>query len=468
MQNYNIDNFNKLVKKIEVYFAENTLDTTPVVNYLNAKELAKEIDFNFGDEQTRTIDQLINDYLKFAVRTTHPNYNNQLNGGFTEEGLIGEVLSYITDTSMSTFEISPMATIIENSLISYLNTLIGFRNSTEEADGIMLTGGSNANMMAIHLARHKYNPKIKYEGMGIQKLHIYVSAEAHYSFQKAVLLLGMGLDSLIAVKSDKEGRMSPLDLETKIKKSIEMGAKPLLIASTAGTTVFGAFDPIENIQKIANQYSAWHHVDGAWGGAALFSEKLKNKLKGLSSADSFTFDAHKLLGTGLVTSFFLTAHKDLLEQANSAGGQEYLFHQSENSDYDLGKKSLQCGRKADSLKLWILLGNRGLKAISSLVEGQFEKAAYFSNQVRCNPQFKLIHNPESLNVCFQVIPKDKNIDINDYNVDLRFRLTKEGEFMVNYSVLNDGTAFFRFVFSNNMTENSDSDKFLAKLSQMIG
>src|SRR5690606_10234767 len=112
-----------------------------------------------------------------------------------------------------------------------------------------------------------------------------------------------------------------------------------------------------------------------------------------------TWDAHKLMGTGLITSFFLTKHKGILNQANSGGGKKYLFHENENGEYDSGLQSLQCGRKVDCLKLWFTWQYLGDEGFKQLVEGQYAKALYFYEKLTTNSNFKVLHKPTYLNVC---------------------------------------------------------------------
>jgi len=308
--------------------------------------------------------------------------------------------------------------------------------------------------MAIHCARQKKYPESKFKGNMGKDFCIYVSKEAHYSHKKAMMLMGLGLDNLIQVEADELGKMNPVDLKTKIQKNLDEGRTPLMICSTAGTTVLGAFDPIEKINSIAKEFKLWHHIDGAWGGAVMFSSKYNALLKGCENADSFTFDAHKLMGAGLITSFFLTKHSEILKEANGGGGSHYIFHEYENAEFDTGKKSLQCGRKVDSLKFWLLWKSKGHSGFEKFIHDQYEKQNFFLSLIKENPRLKLIQEPEFLNVCFQVIPKTDR-DINKFNFDLRFKLVKTGKMLTNFSSFADGTIFFRHVFANNLTTKED-------------
>ncbi len=449
---------------IDQYLSEHNDPETPVVNYHKATDLKEILNLGLKDESAdyNEILEEIKKYLKYSVRVGHPQFNNQLMGGFHFEAFVGELISFLGNATMATFEVAPVASLMESKLVDELNEKIGFSGG----DGIMLTGGSNANMMAIHCARQRKFPQTKMQGNGAHQMCVYVSKEAHYSHKKAMMLMGMGLDNLIVVEADELGRMKASDLKVKVEASISQGKTPLLVCSTAGTTVLGAFDPIEEVNIIAKEFDLWHHIDGAWGGAVMFSEKYNHLLKGSDQADSLTFDAHKLMGSGLITSFFLTKHTEALAESNSGGGSHYIFHDYENTEFDTGKKSLQCGRKVDSLKFWLMWKAQGHKGFEKFVNSQYEKQNYLVSLIKENPRLKLIQEPEYLNVCFQVLPTDKSIDVNKYNYDLRFRLVKEGKMLTNYSSFEDGTVFFRHVFANNTTQTSDLDNLINHLLEL--
>lgn len=424
-----------------------------VLNYMPAESLYKELDLNITDEKASNRELIadIKKYLKYSPNTRHPKYNNQLNAGSSDEAIIAELITMLTNTTMATYEVSPVATMIEKELVSQLNKKIGF----VDGDGIMLTGGSNANLMAIHLARHTRFPETKDVGNSNRQMCVFVSREAHYSHKKAMMLLGLGIDNLILVDTDSEGRMLVEDLEAKVIQTMMMDKIPLMVCSTAGTTVLGAFDPLKETNDICKQYNLWHHVDGAWGGAVMFSKEYNHLIEGIELVDSVTFDAHKLMGTGLITSFILTKGHKALKHANSGGGCHYLFHEYENERFDLGRKSIQCGRKVDALKMWLTWKAHGHDGFEQIVNEQFSKKDYFTNLVNEHPRLKLIHDPSFLNVCFQVIPTDQEQDINQFNYDLRFKLIQQGKLMTNYSWREDGTVFFRQVFANHNTTQKD-------------
>lgn len=403
-------------------------------------------------------EELINELktiLSHSVSTIHPMFLNQLFGGFDEAAWAGEVASSLLNPTMATYEIAPILTVIEKRVVQELLQLMGF----EKGEGIMVTGGSNSNLLAMLCARTEYNPSIRLTGFGHNRFRVYVSAEAHYSFDKAANITGIGTQNLIQIPSNDRGEMIPEELERILSTDLKEGFVPIMVGATCGTTVLGAFDPIEKIARICENYNVWLHVDAAWGGAALFSHKRDQLLKGLEKADSVAFDAHKTMGTPLITSFFMTKHSGILRNTNRGGGSEYLFHEYDNSDWDTGTYSLQCGRRADILKFWMLWRAHGTNGLKKRTEHLFDLAAFAEAEIKNNPRFKLLH-AHYLNVCFQVHSRHNQENINSFTLKVRKALVEEGKAMVNYAQRPDGTIFFRLVFPNHQTTRAHVSELL--------
>jgi glutamate/tyrosine decarboxylase-like PLP-dependent enzyme len=417
------------------------------------KQLLPEIESQGVDHAVLV--QELKTIMDHSVSTIHPLFMNQLFGGFDEAAWAGEIASSLLNPTMATYEIAPALTIIEKRVVSELLDMMGF----ERGEGIMVTGGSNSNLLAMLCARTEYSPSIRLTGFGHNRFRVYVSAEAHYSFDKAANITGIGTQNLVQIPSNEKGEMIPEELERIISADLKEGYVPIMVGATFGTTVMGAFDPIFKIAKICEQYKVWLHVDAAWGGGALFTRKHKHLLKGIQLADSVAFDAHKTMGTPLITSFFLTKHAGILRNTNRGGGSEYLFHEYDNSDWDTGTYSLQCGRRADILKFWLLWRAHGTEGLIKRTEHLFELAEFAKHEITSNPRFKLIH-ANYLNVCFQVSARHNQENINSFTLKVRKAVVKEGRAMVNYAQRADGTIFFRLVFPNHQTEKCHVSELL--------
>jgi glutamate decarboxylase/sulfinoalanine decarboxylase len=329
----------------------------------------------------------------------------------------------------------------------------------------MVTGGSNANLIAMLCGRHKILPLAKFKGNGNHKLVAFVSDQAHYSYLKAANLLGIGIENLVKIKSDPDGKIIPEELENTIKQTLSENKIPFFVGATAGTTVLGAFDPLPSLAEISNKYGLWLHVDGAWGAPVLFSEKYKHLLTGSQLADSFTWDAHKLMGVPLICSAILVKEKGILKESCSGGGTDYLFHNDDNESYDLGEMSLQCGRKVDALKFWLCWKYYGKKGYEKQVNHLFELANYATEYIRNCENLELIAEPQFLNICFRYIPKENQFDttaLDKLNLEIRKKLIHSGESFVNYAHY-QGKIMIRLILANFELQKEDLKRFFDNL-----
>jgi glutamate decarboxylase/sulfinoalanine decarboxylase len=212
--------------------------------------------------------------------------------------------------------------------------------------------------------------------------------------------------------------------------------------------VLGAFDPVAELAPICRKHNVWLHVDGAWGGPALFSKRLEKFTAGFEQADSVTFDAHKLFGASLTCSFFLTRHNEILLKANDVSGADYLFH-ADDASLDRGRLSWQCGRGADAVSFWAIwksLGSKGLgEFVDRLLNIRDETVAWVKTQDR----LELIAEPDYLNICVRVAPPlhAPSASRADWSKQVREQLKNNDQAMVNFSANVDGT-FLRLILAN--------------------
>ncbi len=397
-----------------------------------------------GATDIDTLRNLLSHFKDLSVSTHSPYFMNQLFSGVLPQMLIAEEFIAQTKTTLATYEASPVLSAMESEVVSTLCEKIGW--PTDPRCGISVPGGSAANFMAIHCARQKLLPQSKTKGAGEKVLKVFVSAEAHYSFKKACAVLGIGTDNMVGVAVDSRGRMDPQDLEAQILQCREQGALPLLVAATAGSTVLGAFDDIQSLSAICRKYELWLHVDGAWGGPVIFSQKHRHLVKGIELADSFTFDAHKLIGASLTSSYFLTQHTDILLESNDVSGGDYLFHSSNEATLDRGRLSWQCGRKGEAASFWTIWKSLGTEGIGQFVDRLVDLRDECMQWIQSQDRLQIVSQPEYLNLCVRVLPPNKKHDPN-WSQHVREALKQKNLAFVNYSANSDGT-FLRLILAN--------------------
>ena len=417
-------------------------DDSGVFHALVPNELRNEIRLS-DPTQTSRLKELLVRIQESSITTSSPYFMNQLFSGVMPQMLMAEELISKTKTTLATFEASPVLSTIEGEVVEALGAKIGW--SAGSRSGVSVPGGSAANFMALHCARQKAFPDAKEKGVLGVRFKVFISSEAHYSFKKACAVLGLGTASLVPVPVDDRGRMKPESLETLIKQHLAEGAFPLLVAATAGTTVLGAFDEITPLSSICKQYGLWLHVDGAWGGPAIFSKKLRHLLRGVELADSVTFDAHKLFGASLTSSFFLTKHSGILLEANDVSGGDYLFH-SDDPSLDRGKLSWQCGRKADAVSFWAIWKSLGTDGLGEFVDRLVTIQKQTVDWIKDQPRLSLVQTPDYLNICVRVASPNGS-HVADWSKRVRENLKQENLAMVNYSTNEEGT-YLRLILAH--------------------
>ena len=422
-------------------------------NFKSWKELEElmHLEVNTEGLPTSEREKFVKDYLKYAVNTSHPLYANQLWSKVESSSVLGEYLASITNTSMYTYEVAPIATILEHKMIDYLTEIIW----GDKRSGVMTSGGTASNLQALMCARNSHYPNAKEQGIsGLTKKPVIITANnCHYSIKRSVNILGLGHESLIEVEANDKGQIEPQKLADLITDLKSRGFDPFCVVSTAGSTIEGSYDDIKSIGKICQSEGIWFHVDGAYGGSVLLTKKYRKLMEGVELANSVTWDFHKVLGLNLPCAFVFVKDKNVLKKSLTTKNDSYLFHDEES--VDLGPKSLQCGRRNDILKLWMYWQEVGSVGIEKKMDELFDISFSFAEMVKKRENFELLLDPQSINICFRY----KSRDGKRHEDEIRERLNKEGKLMINYSTYSDGP-FFRLAVTNTHLRESGLEKIL--------
>jgi len=453
--------------------------STKIVDFHTPEQLKEVIDFTIPEDPIN-LDQLLvdcKDTLKYQVKTGHPRFFNQLSCGLDITSLAGEWLTAAANTNMFTYEIAPVFILMEHECLKKMREIIGFENG----DSILAPGGSVSNMYALMIARHKAFPQHKKYGMRAIKgqLIMYTSQHHHYSIKGGASAIGLGTDNCVQVACDERGKMIPEELEKLVIKHKNEGHLPFFVNCTTGTTVYGAYDPINPIADICEKHNIWLHIDAAWGGGLLMSKKYKEKsFKGIERADSVTWNPHKLLGTLLQCSTLHLKENGLLISCNQMSA-DYLFQTDKCYDvtYDTGDKVIQCGRHNDIFKFWLQWRSRGMSGFEKQIDRLMDLTAYQVNKMKAMPEkFHLIlDDPECTNVIFWYIPtrlRDEKKDhfwqdeLGKVTAIIKGRMMKTGSMMISYQPLGELPNFFRSIISNQAQTEEDIDFMLAELDRL--
>lgn len=440
-----------------------------VVEFVTPDELRKKLELNI-EKDPATLDTLFSDVqttLKYSVNTSHIHFFNQLFAQVDAIGVVGEWITSVINTSMYTYEVAPVFILVEEYVLQKVGGLLGYSN----VDGIFAAGGSQANLYAMLLARHRFFPHVKKEGWRPEdRPVVMVSEHSHYSTLKGCIIMGLGTDRCIPVKCDERGRMDPAALEAKINECKEKGFHPFYVCGTAGTTVLGAYDDLDALADVCQKHKLWLHVDGAWGGAAILSPAQRHHMKGIERTDSFAWCAHKMTGAPLQCSLFVCNNaKGMLQEANGTRAS-YLFQPDKlyPMEYDTGDKSIQCGRKVDCFKLWLLWKARGDAGMATLVDKAFASAQGLAAAIERREGFEMVAPQQCTNICFRYVPKslrDKPKEEQDAVLDkiapkVKRDMQLDGSTLVGYQRLGNLTNFWRMIIVNPNFTDKDIQWFL--------
>ena len=375
---------------------------------------------------------------------------NQLFGGRHSKAILGDLLAVMLNNSMATYKIAGPQVAVEKEIIKQVNKLIGY---PEGCGGTFPTGGSMANFMSLVMARDKKDAEIKNKGMQ-GKLIAYTSVNSHYSLAKNIAFAGIGRDNIRYIKSNKVGQIDISDFKKQLENDIENGFVPFYLNATAGTTVLCAFDNLAELSPICKEHNIWLHVDGAFGGTVIFTDKYNHLVKGIELTDSFCFNAHKTLGAPLSTSVIVV--KDNRDLYNSFNNDATYLYQTDDENYNLGQTSFECGRRNNALKFWTLWKAIGTNGIGKIVEHEFQLADTARNYVKDNEDYTLYSFDDSLSICFNY----KDFD----PVDLCTKLYQHNKLMIGFGYfLKQG--FVRLVTINGENTNENILNFFTVLEE---
>ncbi len=445
---------------IEYRNTQNSSDR--LLDYIKPGALSDELNLvkdTVGDWQA--VYQWIEQYLQHSVRTGHPGFVNRMWAEPNLPSIIGEFVATVAQTSGCTYESAPVAVLIEKYMFATMLELAGF----EHGEAQMTTGSSNANMIALLAARNNINQNFKQQGMrNSPELVAFVSADAHYSLDKAANVIGLGSDNLIKVPINAAGEMDPAELSALLIDATSKGQLPFFVCGTAGTTVRGAYDPIPALLMLREQYGFWLHIDAAWGGSAMLDPALRARfMPEVERVDSLTWDFHKMLGASLMCNILMfNSDQHHLSQSCGAGDGSYLFRETDaDTIIDPGLSSLQCGRRVDALKWFLDWKFYGQQGLAKRVNRFLSLAKYIETKIQNSDVLELMAPRQSFNLCFRY-NDNSTTNLDSLNQSLRTSLYQEGKSLVGMAWINDAMVL-RWLSSNPNLSHASIDIFIEEL-----
>ncbi|EMG1418473.1 putative pyridoxal-dependent aspartate 1-decarboxylase [Vibrio cholerae] len=389
----------------------------------------KEIEKDFSNAHIPEQPQFVSDHtqhlldtlVSHSVHTVSPSFIGHMTSALPYFLMPLSKIMIALNQNLVKIETSKAFTPLERQVLGMIHRLIygetdhfyqQWMHSAEHSLGAFCSGGTIANITALWVAR---NNALKAEGdfPGVEKaglfkamrhyghegLAILVSERGHYSLKKAADVLGIGQEGLVAVKTDAHNRICPHDLEQKITELKANKIKVFAVVGVAGTTETGNIDPLRTIAQICQREQIHFHIDAAWGGATLMSNRYRGLLDGVELADSVTIDAHKQLyipmGAGMVLFKDPNAMRSIEHHA------QYILRQGSK---DLGSHTLEGSRSGMAMLVYASMHIISRPGYQLLIDQSIEKARYFADLIDAQADFELVSQPELCLLTYRYLP----------------------------------------------------------------
>ncbi|NUP08351.1 MAG: aminotransferase class I/II-fold pyridoxal phosphate-dependent enzyme [Polyangiaceae bacterium] len=319
-----------------------------------------------------------------SLNTASPGYLAYIPGGGLFHSAIADFIALATNRYVGIWLASPGLVQLEQNVISWFCEILSMPST---AGGLLLSGGSMANLVAIVTARKERLPADFLRGV------VYTSAEAHHSVAKAAMIAGFPTERIVSVGVDDKFRIDLRALESAIDEDRQSGLQPFCIVGNAGTTNTGAVDDLAALADIAARHSMWFHVDAAYGGFFALTSRGKRVMRGIERADSVTLDPHKGLFLPYGTGCLVVRDRAALRRAYSMHAS-YLPPMQEHDDLvDFCELGPELSREARGLRVWLPLKMHGAGTFRDALDEKLDLAMSAFERVRALPNVEIVSEP---------------------------------------------------------------------------
>ncbi|MCE2853270.1 MAG: pyridoxal-dependent decarboxylase [Chloroflexaceae bacterium] len=338
---------------------------------------------------------LIQQVLDGAMNPAHPGYIGHMDTMPSTAAWLGELVSAACNNNMLSLEMAPFATRLEDRVVRLLAAEFGMG---AHAGGVMLAGGTLANLQALVVARNARYQVAKSGMYGFQRpLTILASQDAHTSLQKAAMVMGLGSNAVVGLPVDAHGALTGDTVRQAIATQRAHGNDPFCVVATAGTTVLGAIDHLADIAAVVNDDGLWLHVDAAYGGSLILSPTHRALLAGIQHAHSLTFNPQKWMYVSKTAAMLIVQERQWLHDYFRIAAP-YMGEDPEL--VNPGEISIQGTRHADVLKLWLTMQVLGRNGSAHLIDQSMVLAQTFATRLQTKGM-QLAAPPTSNIVCFR-------------------------------------------------------------------
>ena len=437
-----------------------TLADKSVLNVASPVELRNQLDHALPEQPTDigTVMVLVrNHILGNMSHGDHPRFFAFIPGPSNFVGAMADAMTAGFNVCASNWLEASGPAEIERITIKWLTDRCGF---ADEAGGTFVSGGSMANLTAVAVAR-----QVKL-GRPDPKALVYYADQAHMSIFRGLRVLGFAPEQFRKIRTDSNFKMDVSMLGTQIRDDKKAGLRPFCVIANAGTTNTGAVDPIRAISAICDAKDIWLHIDGAYGGGSILSERGRKQLDGLELANSITIDPHKWLFQPIESGCLLVRDRQWLRQTFDDSPEYLKDVDATEEEINYYQHGIQLTRQTRALKLWMSLQTFGAEAFRAAIDQGFSNAEYIEQRISKAKDWEII-TPATLGiVTFRFAPKGlTETEINELNQIISDQLSESRIAFIGTTILK-GAKALRMCPINPRTEKSDLDRTIDKLEAL--
>ncbi|MBZ5594843.1 MAG: hypothetical protein LAP39_21570 [Acidobacteriia bacterium] len=395
-----------------------------------------------------------------SLHLSHPRYVAQQVAAPIPLAALVETVVAALNNSLSVWEMSPAGTAIDRDLMRAFKRLFGY---PAKADGTTVPGGAFANLTAMLAARASLAPASWKRGGG--KIAVLAGSQAHYTVSRAAGIMGLGSNAVFQIPLDELHRTDTRQTPAVFRAARNAGFRKFMLVGTCGSTPTGSCDDLKSLADVARQEGAWLHVDAAHGGGMAYSRRYRFRLKGIESADSITFDPHKMLFMPLTASTVLFRQgrhlRTCLEQH-----APYLFSSAPRKLPDIGQSTIACSQRLDALKTWLTWKAYSDDLWDELTTHVCDVAQTAYDYCARSPMLEPLHKPQLNILCFRLRHSTRSAGASDrLHWRIKETLNGSGKAYISSTVL-DGRRVFRIVIMNPRTRDTDVIQVMEEIEKI--
>jgi len=440
-----------------------TISERPVRAENHAGKTTDSIDADLSTEGV-PLGKLIDEcraIMDLSRHNGHPRFFGYVASPSTPIGAYGDLIASALNANITCWRSGPAGTELERMVVRWLGSLIHY---DREANGLLTSGGSMANMIALLIAsRRKSGADASRRGLWNSgpPMTVYASEEVHMSIPKAADILGFGRDQVRVIECDDRQRMRVDLLRQRIEADLGEGLRPFCVVGSAGTVNTGVVDPLADIAGVAREFDLWFHVDGAYGAPGVLDERKRTLFKGIERADSVSLDPHKWLYVPVDAGCLLFRDAAAARAAFNTEDADYIktHGYSDEEAFAFWDYGVELSRRFRALKVWLTLQYYGSRRIAEAISDDILLAEYLGEVVTNADDFELLAPVELSICCFRYVPPGANnsdAQLDRLNASLMELVQKGGRAYVSNATVN-GRFALRACITNFRTTKSDID-----------